>query len=299
MNRLNVNNPLFKILALKPPKWWTELIKDKDIVVQIRKDNYIDVYYNGGNIIRRLVFDGRSFKGETHYKYIPLESGGDNYVPYIFENDSIRYGKANIIKLGSFSRQSLQRIKEAIENYYPSGSEKAIQYDFVKNDPYFIDSEFEYSYSSGGKNKIIRIDLVRMDALLKKIVFVEVKTMGDRRLLNDKITRQLSDYQEFVTNHKRALLVYYKKIIEIKKMLKILPSCILKEDINNYGILEKPLLLFGDCEQTWIDENASMINTKIQSQAIGCYYFGNSVYKCDIIEKSKRNRYIFHSICNS
>ena len=34
---LNVNHPLFKNLEDNPPQWWTNLIKDKDIYVDIRK----------------------------------------------------------------------------------------------------------------------------------------------------------------------------------------------------------------------------------------------------------------------
>jgi len=296
MHRLSIKNPLFERLALNPPKWWTAVIKDKDIIIQIRKDNYIDVYFNGGNIIRKLVFNGKSFKGETHYKYIPIKSNVRDYVPFLFENDFIEFGAIRPMRLDGFSRGSLKGMKENIAKYYPSDSEKAIQYTFIKNDPCFIDSEFEYTYKTDNKSKTIRIDLVRIDVLAKRIVFVEVKTIGDRRLFNNEIVSQLRDYKNFIATHKPDLLSYYKRVIAIKKMLKILPECIMSEQIDNYQILEKPLLLFGDCEQSWINKFSGELDNKIKSCTMGCYYFGKPNYRCDLMKKSNRNRHIFCDI---
>jgi hypothetical protein len=132
-----------------------------------------------------------------------------------------------------------------------------------------------------------------MDTLVKKIVFVEVKTMGDRRLFNNKIIKQIEDYKDFITHFKPELLQYYKKILKIKRNLGILPDCIKKENIDDYEILEKPLLLFGDCEQLWIDRFSKELDEKIKAHAIGCYYFGKPNYSCEIINSSKQNRHIF------
>ncbi len=293
MNKLDVNNQLFKKLASDPPKWWNNLVNDKDVIIQIRKNNYIDVYFNGGVIVRNLTFDGKSFKGETHCKYIPLTGAKQNYVPFVFKNDSIECGEVKPIQLKCFDKDSLDKIKSNIENFYPSDSEKAIQYKFIKNDPFFIDSEFEYAHNDGKENKTIRIDLVRADAVTERIVFVEVKTIGDRRLFNNKIVEQVESYKNFIKKYKEALLAYYKKIIKIKNNLKILPECIKLEAVENYQVLEKPLLLFGDCEQSWIDKNASDLDKKIKDCAVGCYYFGKPEYRCDILSKQKHNRHIF------
>ena len=221
-----IHSPLFEKLTNDPPKWWSALVSDKDIAIQIRKNNYIDAYFNGGNIIRKLSYGGKSFRGETHFKYIPIETEYGDYVPFVFENNTICFGKIEALKVGCFEKQSLSKIKSNIIKYYPNDSEKAIQYEFINNDPYFIDSEFEYSYKKGDKIKTIRIDLVRIDASIKKIVFVEVKTIGDRRLFNNEIVRQLRDYKEFITNYRVDLIAYYKKILAIKRNLKILPGCL-------------------------------------------------------------------------
>lgn len=296
MNKLSIRNPLFEKLAFEPPEWWTALVRDKEISIQIRKDNYIDVYFNGGNIIRKLVFNGRAFKGETHYKYIPLKSGTSDYVPFSFENNLIEFGAVAPMRAESFCREILRGIKDNISKYYPSDSEKAIQYAFIKNDPHFIDSEFEYSYKESTKIKTVRIDLVRIDIKAKRIVFVEVKTIGDRRLFNEEIVSQLKDYKNFIMAYRSELLSYYDKILTIKKRLKILPECLMSEQIVGYQVLEKPLLLFGDCEQAWINKISGELDNKIRPYAIGCYYFGKPDYQCDLIKETKRNRHIFCTV---
>lgn len=69
MEKLNPKNALFENLATNPPVWWETLVNDEDIYIEIRKDNYIDVYYNGGNIIKELRYKDGAYTGKIHYKY--------------------------------------------------------------------------------------------------------------------------------------------------------------------------------------------------------------------------------------
>lgn len=48
MKKLDPDNQLFNELESNPPDWWKTLVNDKDAYIDIRKDNYIDVYFNGG-----------------------------------------------------------------------------------------------------------------------------------------------------------------------------------------------------------------------------------------------------------
>ena len=43
LQKLNPNNQLFKQLASTPPKWWENLKKDKEIYIDVRKGNNLDV----------------------------------------------------------------------------------------------------------------------------------------------------------------------------------------------------------------------------------------------------------------
>jgi len=119
--------------------------------------------------------------------------------------------------------------------------------------------------------------------------------MGDSRLFTEEINEQLSKYFHFTTRYETELLEYYKKVFRIKKKLKILPTELQTLDsLDEYTLEKKPLLLFGDCNQEWINNNADDINQKINKVAIGAYYFGGTSYNCDIIGKTQdRNRYTF------
>ncbi len=70
MDKLDVGNKLFLELKSNPPTWWENLLRDEDLYIEIRKDNYIDVYFNGGGIIRKLKFTRGEYSGSIHFKYL-------------------------------------------------------------------------------------------------------------------------------------------------------------------------------------------------------------------------------------
>jgi hypothetical protein len=114
-----------------------------------------------------------------------------------------------------------------------------------------------------------------VDFETKKIIPVELKTMGDNRLYSNEIFEQLEKYLNFVVKYEANYLTYYKTLYSIKKRLKILPLELDKiTSLDNYTVETKPLLLFGDCEQKGIDINHQMINYKIRSIGYGTYYYG-------------------------
>jgi hypothetical protein len=290
MNRLNPCNPLFASLERENPAWWNVLVNDKEIYIEIRKENYIDVYYNGGNIIRELNHNGKGYSGKINYKYLLPEKA--EYIKYDFSDNKSQIKKShiNLIDLVSFNDETLRRIKANISKFYPANSEKGIQSRFIINAGQFIDSEFAYNYI----DKIIRIDLVWVDLETKKIVPVELKTMGDNRLYTNEIYDQLKKYCDFMIQYKEDFLAYYKTLYSIKKRLKILPHELYKiTSLDNYTVEIKPLLLFGDCEQKWIDINHHMIDDKIRSVASGTYYYGNTKSSCRLIQPKHKNRQIY------
>lgn len=54
---LNEDSQLFRELA-KNPIWWQNLKNDPEIYCDIRKDNHINIYYNGGSIMRLDYLNG-------------------------------------------------------------------------------------------------------------------------------------------------------------------------------------------------------------------------------------------------
>ncbi len=289
MDRLDTNNILFRELKSTPPKWWIELKSDKDIYMEIRKDNSIDVYYNGGNIITGLKHNGNSYQGKIHYKYLLPE--GSEYIDYDFQGGlSRKKSNINLLPLHSFDHNTLKRIKANISKYYPASSEKGIQARFIiHKNSCFIDSEFAYKV-----NNDIRIDLIWIDLKNKKILPVELKTIGDNRLFNDEIFKQLNKYHHFLLNFKDDFVKYCNKVFELKKSLDILPINLKSlKSLSNFSLENKPLLLLGNCENNWIKDNADKINNRIKLVAKGAYFFGKPGYDCNLISKTARNRYIF------
>lgn len=302
MKIINLNPNLFHFLEKNPPKWWENLKKDKEIVIEIRSDkrkSYINCYYNGGCILEKLDCDSKgNFKGQIHHKYIPIDfNPNNNYINYNFSNNNqnINYQNINptIPDINNFENKTISSIKKQVENYYPNNSEKGHQYKFIQKDPYFIDSEFQY-------NKFIRnnlrIDLVRLDSSVKKIVFIELKEMSNKDLFNGKLEKQLELYKNFINNFKQEIFDYYLGLIDLKKKLGLLSKEVLKiadsKDLANYSIAEKPLLIITGCPQIWISNNAEDIKNRIKNFALGCLYFGK-VNQNNDLKKKWKNRYIW------
>lgn len=290
MKKLTRHALIFSKLTNNPPSWWTDITSDPELYIDIRKDNYIDVYYNGGAIITRLDFDGKNFSGKTHYKYLlPAKA---EYIQYDFRGPGVNIVRPNIglLPLANFDLKTLKRIKDNIKHHYPVSSEKGIQAKFIQNAGQFLDSEFAYAIDG----KKLRIDLVWLDLVHEKIILTELKTIGDRRLFTNEIYDQLGLYHAFASTFASDILKYYQELFIIKKQLNILPIKLSAlTSLSSFSLELKPLLLLGDCEQQWIKNNSESLKARIDKVSVGCYYFGGTNYSCDLIHRTTRNRHIY------
>ena len=295
-SNIDLNNPLFKELECNTPQWWQNLVNDPSIYLDIRKDNVINAYYRGASVIKLEYSNGLT--GKIHYEYIPLKSES-SYISYKFNENSVEFNIEDIAPhpLNNFDKDVLQAIKNRINKFNNTTSEKYIQSEFVIKDGFFIDSEFAYKKDVGEE---LRIDLVRIDTGLKKIVFYEVKRTSDPRLSTDELESQLAKYKTFAESYSEELLEHYKKVFEIKKRLNILPMQLAKlNNIDDYTILNKPVLLIGDCTDEWIKNYKEMIDNKVKDIAYGCLYLGKSTKNSFLPAKTKENRSIYTSLeCN-
>ncbi|MDL2266115.1 hypothetical protein LJC57_00270 [Parabacteroides sp. OttesenSCG-928-G07] len=234
---LNPKNELFDILAIdkNPPKWWQfvkENITPEGFYVDIRKNNSLNVYYNGGSLLKITLSQGK-IKGKIHEYY--LHGAGSKYVDY----------ELNRLP------EDAEEIKKRIATKYSNSSESGIKARLIC-DPKakYIDSEFAYTKVIGmKKNKkgedvtdylTTRIDLTKLEN--GKIVFVELKRIEDGRLLTNEyengkpeILSQMNAYHEFVNEHKQEIIDYYKTLFTIKRMLGVLPESLTEiENIDGY-----------------------------------------------------------------
>ncbi|MFA6705047.1 MAG: hypothetical protein WCS10_02550 [Bacteroidales bacterium] len=220
------NNKLFSIIENEYPLWWENIISDKELYIELRKDNYINVYYYGGCVAK--ICYKRGIKAETHNKYLnkSISLGENEYLDCLSELESMK---------------EIDRIKSRIKEIYlkevRSEKEKKVQGELIllsRNK--YIDSEFAYN-----KNSKLRFDLISLEK--GEITYVELKLISDSRLTSKKdneieIITQMNKYSEFIQDYKDEIIPYYKKLLSVKKRLSIIDT------IPEINILNpKPLLL--------------------------------------------------------
>lgn len=183
---LNPHAEIFKKIQEEQPRWWLLFRDDKELYIDIRKDNYINIYYYGGSVAK--VEFKKGFTASIHKKYLGIDSAG--------------YTKLDLEKL---TKNQIDTIKARIKMHFSKGdpekpAEKKIQWSLIIKNPNYIDSELQYSSEDGN----LRIDLTELSG--GKLSFVELKGITDHRLRNDEIRN--SDTPEIITQMKK-----YKKFI--------------------------------------------------------------------------------------
>ena len=205
---LNESAKIFDELKNKKPIWWEYCKQDKYFYIELRKDNQVNVYFEGGSIIRvHYCSRHKELQTFTHYKYLGIKDNTKTYV--------------NCAK--TIDKQ-IDNIVEGIKKHYSqkkginkeSWSEKYIQGQLIiHNREIHLDSEF--AYIDGDRD--VRIDLVK--CVNGKIIFVELKRLDDNRMLkksddSPEIVSQMNGYSDFIKKYKDKILAYYQKVYDLK-----------------------------------------------------------------------------------
>lgn len=201
------------------PHWWNRFKEDSSLYIEVRKDNQVNVYFEGGSIARiHYCSKNRKLQVFIHHKYLGIPKPADNNL-YVEYSD----------KIGSCLNDVLDRVKTvysqkgSIDGVVPKEkwSEKYIQGTLiVQSRQYHLDSEFAYNDSETSN----RIDLVRCSDGM--VTFVELKRMGDNRMLHEtdatpEVVYQMNRYKQFIEKYSSQLLEYYQKLYDIKKILEL------------------------------------------------------------------------------
>ena len=199
------------------PHWWKQFKEDSSLYIEVRKDNQVNVYFEGGSIARiHYCSKHRKLQVFIHHKYLGIPKPADNNL-YVEYSD----------KIGSCLNDVLDRVKTvysqkgSIDGVVPKEkwSEKYIQGTLiVQSRQYHLDSEFAYNDSETSN----RIDLVRCSDGM--VTFVELKRMGDNRMLHEtdatpEVVYQMNRYKQFIEKYSSQLLEYYQKLYDIKNSL--------------------------------------------------------------------------------
>lgn len=251
---LDINNPIYDLIVKEP--WWQLIKDDKDLYIEIRKENIVDVYYLGGRmagIELKVRGNEKKISITAHPKYLGFEDTNDSehyrrvkkdgrvlYVP-IYSDCS------ELLK----THEGINILKDNIVRYYSKDktdettniSEKRIQGELIINNRrLYLDSEFAHRLYATEKLSV-RFDLVKI--VDGKIVFEELKRINDPRLRtgkgqNPEIIEQMHNYKIFIKENLEVLAEYYKELYSIKAKLQ-LPLPIV--DVETLTVDPEPFLL--------------------------------------------------------
>lgn len=218
---LNPKAEIFLKLKSDNLHWWNLFKNIPELYIEIRKDNYINVYYQGGSLAEISYVKG--FVAKTHQKYLgdvnprsKTKKGKDNFEYYNIDLNALDAAKINEIKNYIELSYTKKRISE-----HPS--EKYIQGKMIKGNAKYIDSELQFNQDRKIGN--LRIDLVEINDCV--LSFIELKGIGDSRLRNDEnrnsetpeIIKQMKKYQLFIDKYGNDILNYYNTLLALKQSL--------------------------------------------------------------------------------
>ena len=201
----------------KNPSWWIKFKNNPSLYIDIRKDNQVNVYFEGGSIARiHYCSKHKKLQVFTHHKYLGEPAPSRNNL-YVECSDRIE----NICDEVMERIQTLYSQKKAEEgiNAKEKWSEKFIQGMLVINSrTVHLDTEFAYNDAQDD----IRIDLTQCRNGC--LTFIELKRMDDNRMLhatdnNPEVVYQMQGYKDFIARYRSELLEYYKKVFDIKVQL--------------------------------------------------------------------------------
>jgi hypothetical protein len=291
--RLPPNSPLVEELKSGKHEWWNRLVarshKDPEINIQVRGD-YLSVYSRMGSLLK-ICLEGNEVVCRIHYRYLigshcpeyidAKPSGKDltvdlrtcNLITSILEEENFKRIKSNIAALAGEEKKTQSKLVEKNRNtlldaeiaFNDSGTETDPEED---NTPSRCDT---------------RIDLVNYDKNRRMLVFIELKQVFDNRLYSNleglkEVNEQIAKYTAFAKNRKKDIITAYNNVIEVKRVLGLLPKDSALWSATIEQIEPKPILAVAAYDQDIIDAKRDKVRKDLKTEGLAAlYFFGSTV----------------------
>jgi hypothetical protein len=307
---LTATHPLVKEL-LKPGKheWWTKLVNhshnDPDINIQVR-DDYLSVYSRMGSLLTVRLNEKKQIVCSTHYKYL-IDSRLDEYVNLIPDGKDLTVdGRSCDLVPSILEEKNFKRIKSNIARL--AGEEKNIQSKLVeKNCNTLLDVEIAFSESGtlidseddeAPSSRKTRIDLVNYDKNRNALVFIELKQIFDGRLYSDskgrkEINDQIAKYKVFAQNHEKEIIRTYNDVIEVKRVLGLLPKDSALKSVIIERVEPRPILAIAAYNQDIINVRRELVAKNLNRDNLAALYFFGSAIDLNLPLKKDKNKELF------
>ena len=187
--------------------WWRRLADDKDLFIGIR-DNYLNVYFNGGSILA-LEYTQGVFCGKTHFKYLLDVAADDTDGDYVKFSD----GKFEPVDIKDSYRDvlaNIEGIKEATKRH--QGDEKRGVHQIIIDNTNVVDVEIQLPDSN------LRIDFAALQRCKDKmrIVFFEAKTYASSEIRatgRPQVLDQIKSYEEIIDRRRSEIEACYRQVL--------------------------------------------------------------------------------------
>ena len=193
--------------------WWKRIADDEDLFIGIR-NNYLNVYFNGGSILELRYTRGR-LTGKTHFKYLldlTIDDKDSDYIKFsngTFKSVMIKEAYRDI-------SENLEGIKQSTKLY--QGDEKKGVHNIVIDNINVIDTEIQFP----GEDARIDFAALQKRKGRTSIVFFEAKTYSNSDIVakrRPKVLDQIRRYQEIVSRRRDEIEASYRRVLNNIQLL--------------------------------------------------------------------------------
>jgi hypothetical protein len=305
--RLNATNPLVVELQSGKHEWWNTLVershKDPELSIQVR-GNYLSVYSRMGSLLT-IRLEGNEIVCRIHYRYligshcpeyVDVKPAGEDltvsvpsckFVTSILDEENFKLIKSNIAALADEEKRFQSKLVEHNRKTLLD-AEIAFNESGTETNPEEDNAPGRYS---------TRIDLVNYDKNRNMLVFIELKQVFDSRLYSNlkgfkEVNEQIAKYTAFARDHEENLIEAYNNVIEVKRVLGLLPGDSALKSARIDRVEPKPILAVAAYDQDIIDAKRDKVKKDLNIDGLAALYFFGSCADLNLTRDKNKELFI-------